>query len=208
MSATRKPSDAGSGWIGPASKKLRRLKAHLAFLDETGMMMAPLVRRTWAPQGHTPVLRQRTNCHKKVSVIGTLTVAPRRNRVGFCFRLHPNINVDTQKVEDFLSELDRQLPGPILLLWDRFRPHKSRKMNAFLSMHPDIHPEFFPPYAPELNPTERVWAYLKLNPMANAPAQQLGDLARSTRRHARSLQRKESLLWGFLKHTRLPLRLC
>ena len=183
------------------------MKAHLAFLDETGMLMAPLVRRTWAPQGHTPILRQRTNAHKKVSVIGTLTVTPRRNRVGFCFRLHPDANINTQKVEDFLGELDKHLPGPIVLLWDRFGPHRSRKMNAYLAKHPDLHPEFFPPYAPELNPTEQVWGYLKLNPMANDPAQQLDDLTRATRRHARSVQRKETLLRAFLKHSRLPLPL-
>ena len=80
-------------------------------------------------------------------------------------------------------------------------------MNAFLANHPDLHPVFFSPYAPELNRTERVWSYLKLNPMANDPALQLDDLTRSTRKYARSVQRKESLLRGFLKHTRLPLRL-
>ena len=197
----------GQGGMAPRQKKLHRLKAHLAFLDETGMLMAPLVRRTWAPQGRTPILRQRTHSHKKVSVIGTLTVAPRRHRVGFCFRLHPDANIDTEKVEDFLSALARHLRGPIVLLWDRFTPHKSRKMNAYLAAHPHIHPEFFPPYAPELNPTERVGGYMKLNPMANDPALQLDDLTRSTRRHARSVQRKESLLRAFFKHARLPLRL-
>lgn len=171
------------------------------------MLMAPLVRRTWAPQGQTPILRQRTNSHKKVSVIGTLTVTPRRDQVGFCFRLHPDTNINTAKVEAFLAQLDKHLPGPIVLLWDRFGPHKSRQMMAFLAKHPDLHPEFFPPYAPELNPTERVWGYLKINPMANAPAYALADLTCATRRHARSLQRKERLLRAFLRHTKLPLRL-
>ena len=193
--------------MAPREKKLHRLKAHLAFLDETGMLMAPLVRRTWAPQGRTPILHQRTNCHKKVSVIGALTVTPRRDRVGFCFRLHPDANIDTPKVEQFLGELDRHLPGPVVLLWDRFRPHRSRGMNAFLARHPDLHPVFFPPYAPELNPTEGVWAYLKLNPLANDPAKELDALARLTRRYTRRLQRKEPLLRAFLKHVNLSFRL-
>jgi hypothetical protein len=33
--------------------------------------MAPLVRRTWSPQGQTPVLPHRTRAHQKVSVIAT-----------------------------------------------------------------------------------------------------------------------------------------
>jgi hypothetical protein len=193
--------------VAPRQKKRHRLKAHLAFLDETGMLMAPLIRRTWARKGQTPILRQRTNSYKKVSVIGALTVTRRRNRVGFCFRLHPDANIDTEKVAGFLGEMDKHLPGPIVLLWDRFGPHKSRKMNHFLAKHPDLHPEFFPAYAPELNPTERVWSYLKLNPMANDPAMRLDDLTRSTRRYARSVQRKQSLLRGFLKLAGIPLRL-
>jgi len=193
--------------MAPRQKKAHRLRAHLAFLDETGMLMAPLVRRTWAPQGHTPILRQRTNSHTKVSVIGALTVTPRRHRVGFCFRLHPDANIATQAVADFLSQLGRHLKGPIVLLWDRFGPHRSRMMKVHLAQHPDIHPEYFPPYAPELNPAERVWGYLKLNPMANDPICELTALTCSTRRHARALQRREPLLRAFLKHTPLPLRL-
>ncbi len=39
------------------------------FLDESGMLMAPLVRRSWSVRGQTPVLRQRGRCHQKVSAI-------------------------------------------------------------------------------------------------------------------------------------------
>ncbi|HBL18139.1 MAG TPA: hypothetical protein DD417_15645 [Elusimicrobia bacterium] len=48
------------------------------FIDETGFLMAPLVRRTWARKGHTPILRQATRSHKKVSVVGALVVPARR----------------------------------------------------------------------------------------------------------------------------------
>ncbi len=37
-------------------KKVQRLKAHLAFLDESGFLLIPTVRRTWAPRGQTPLL--------------------------------------------------------------------------------------------------------------------------------------------------------
>jgi transposase len=35
----------------------RSRNAHLAFVDETGFMLTPLVRRTYAPRGKTPVNR-------------------------------------------------------------------------------------------------------------------------------------------------------
>ena len=195
------------GGVASRQKKAHRLRAHLAFLDETGVLMAPLVRRSWAPRGQTPILYQRTNSHKKVSVIGSLAVAPRRDRVRFYFRLHANRNVNTQTVADFLNHLTRQLRGPIVLLWDCFGPHKSRKMNAYLGDHPNIHPEFFPPYAPELNPVEYVWSYLKNNPLANYAVFEVDELADFTRRNGLSVQNKQSLLRSFIRHSPLSLRL-
>jgi len=66
---------------------------------------------------------------------------------------------------------------------------------------------FLPAYAPELNPTEYVWCYMKTNPMANEARYELDDLSQSARRHGKMLQRRESLLRSFLKHTPLFLRL-
>ena len=64
-----------------------------------------------------------------------------------------------------------------------------------------------PPYAPELNPIEYVWSYLKLNPMANLAFFDLEALTTTARRHGRSLQRKPDLLRSFLGHSPLSLRL-
>lgn len=171
------------------------------------MLMAPLLRRSWAPRGQRPVVHQRTNSHTKVSVIGALAVAPGRDHVGFYFRLHPDANIDTRLVIGFLDQLGRQVRGPIVLLWDRFGPHKSRAMEAYLGRHSRLYPEYFPPYAPELNPVEEAWGYLKVNPMANLALTEVDQLAAATRRHGRSVQRRESLLRAFIKHAPLPLRL-
>jgi transposase len=64
-----------------------------------------------------------------------------------------------------------------------------------------------PVYAPELNPTENVWCYLKTNSLANLALYELDDLTQSARRHSQTLQRRESLLRSLLKHTPLFLRL-
>lgn len=57
------------------------------FLDESGFLLIPNVRKTWAPIGHTPYLRHSYR-RDKVSVISALTVAPRRHRLGLYFGLH------------------------------------------------------------------------------------------------------------------------
>jgi len=169
--------------------------------------MAPLVRRSWAPSGQTPIFFQRTRSHKKVSVIAALCVAPARDAVRLYFRLHPDANIRTPHVRDFLRQLSYQLGEPIWLVWDRLQAHRARSTCRFLDRHPEMRASFLPPYAPELNPVEALWSYLKMNPMANAAFFDLDQLTLTTRRHTRALQRDEVLLRSFIRHCGLPLRL-
>ena len=71
--------------------------------------MGPLRRRSWAPRGHTPQLRQRGRAWRKVSVIGALVISPRRHRVRGYFGVLPDANYDGEAVLAFVKELRRTL---------------------------------------------------------------------------------------------------
>lgn len=88
--------------------------AHLVFVDESGFLLIPSVRKTWAPRGQTPLLRcwQR---HDKLSVISGISVSPRRRRVGLYYRVHPT-NIHQAEVCEFLRHLLRHLRGPVMVL--------------------------------------------------------------------------------------------
>jgi transposase len=184
-------------------KKADQLNAWLVFLDESGFLMAPLVRRSWAPRGQTPVLLQRGVHHQKVSAIAVLCLRGDERR--FYFRLHPNADIQARHVISFLRYLGGELPGPWLLLWDRLNAHRARRTSQFLASRPYPQAHFLPAYAPDLNPIEYAWCYLKNNPLANSPHFDLPALTRTTRRHARALQRKTTLLDSFLSHSALFL---
>jgi transposase len=178
--------------------------------------MSPLVRRSWAPRGVTPILHQRTRRREKVSTIAALCVAPTRDRIHLYFRLHPDANINSETVIEFLRHLRRQLKTPAVLLWDHLQPHCSKKTGAFLHSVRHLHRFFFPGYAPELpgrcteragNPVENVWGYLKRNPLSNWAPDDLQALTTTARSHSRSIQRKQNLLRSFVKHSPLPLRL-
>ena len=169
--------------------------------------MSPLVLRTWAPVGMTPVSRQKTAMHEKVSCIGALGISPRRDHLRFSFRLYPKQNINTDRVLPFLSHLLRQVSGHVVVVWDSWATHRNRKVTAFLARHHRLHLEYFPPYAPWLNPVEYVWSHSKRNPLANLAAPTLVVLTGSARRAGRSVQRKGGLLRSFLRHSHLPLRL-
>lgn len=193
--------------MAQGKKNASRLGASLVFLDESGLLMMPLVRRTWAPRGQTPLLWQRTNAYRKVSAIAVLVVSPRRDRVRLLFRLHPDANINGASVLSFLQCLRRHVRGPIRLLWDRFQAHRARVVQSYIAGKKNWRAAHLPPYAPELNPLENVWNYLKMNSMANEALYDLETLTKTARRHGRSLQRRQSLLRSFMMHTPLFLRL-
>jgi len=170
--------------------------------------MAPLVRRSWAPCGQTPVLVQQGAHHRKVSVIAALCVAPGRDRLRFYFRLHPDADIQARHVISFLTRLQRELDAPWVMLWDRLNAHRAGLTTQFLAAHPHHPcPIFLPSYAPELNPVEYAWSYLKTNPLANLARFDTLSLRLTASRHARSLQRQPALLRSFLEHSPLFLRL-
>lgn len=196
----------GEARLAQGKKNAARLKAWLIFIDEAGFMMAPLVRRSWAPQGQTPLLYQRTRSHQKVSIIGALAVSPTRERVRCYFRMHPNQNIVAPLIVAFLRQLARQIKAPMVIVWDRLQGHRGKVVQAFLQSHPNVRTVLLPPYAPELNPIEYAWGYLKSNPLANFAPADSAELATAARRHVRTLKRNQRVLRSLIEHS--PLSLC
>jgi transposase len=178
----------------------------LVFLDESGLLLLPVVRRTWSRRGHTPVLRQRGRHRQKVSVIAVLCVSPDRREIRLYFQLLVDTTFNAAAVLIFLRQLARHLQAPMVLVWDRSNTHRGSRINAFLDAVKSV-AFHFPPYAPELNPVEYVWSYLKTKPLANLACPDVDRLAVLGRQHARRLQHKPDLLRSFIHHSPLSLRL-
>jgi hypothetical protein len=140
-------------------------------------------------------------------VIAALCVSPERDRVSLYFRLHPDANINSALVLDFLKNLFAQIKKrPAILIWDRFPAHKAKKVRSFILNSKALHSEHLPAYAPELNPVENLWSYLKMNPLANFALFDVVVLTKTARRLGKSVQNKQSLLRSFVKHS--PLFLC
>ena len=91
-------------------------KAHLVFLDESGFQLSPVVRRTYAPRGQTPVFKA---WHRKgrISAISTVTVSQVRRRPNLHSRLLPDgTNAHGRDTAKFLSPLRGELRGPMTVL--------------------------------------------------------------------------------------------
>jgi transposase len=187
-------------------KETRQRGAHLAFLDESGFFLLAAVRRTWGPQGQTPVLPA-WDRRDRVSVITAITVSPVRQRLGLCFRLLPaNTNAKAEDVVDFLRLLKTTLGGPLTVVWDRHGIHrKAGAVQAYLARRPEVVAEDFPGYAPDLNPAEQVWNWTKNGPLANRPADDTDWLFNQLIDCLTDLQQRPDLLAAFVDHSGLQL---
>ncbi len=187
----------------PHTKNARRAGRSLVFWDETGFMLQPVCRRTWAPRGQTPLLRQ-WDRRDQLSAISALTVAPRRRRYGLYWALQRQ-NIRSAAVLHFLRALRRHLPHGFTLIWDRHRPHRVACVTTWLARQPRIVVEWLPAYAPELNPVEAVWSHTKYGDLANFAPGNLGHLEGSVLEALTAARGERTLLAGFIRAAGLEL---
>jgi len=160
------------------------------------------VRRTWAPKGHTPVLRQPFNW-KRLSSIGLIAYHPASGRVRELFSLGPG-NVASEWVMRGVRSLRRHVRGPVILLWDGLPAHRSAQTRRYLEQQrPWLQVERLPAYAPELNPVEAMWANLAARELANLCPETLDELAVHVHRGVRRIRRHPDLGYAFLRHSGL-----
>jgi transposase len=136
-------------------------------IDETGLLLDPLVRRSWAVRGHTPVIGGDGGHRRKVSVIGAVSVSPAARRLGLYFATLPDGYFTAEKVVAFLRNLLRHLRGKVVVVWDRGGNHKGPEVRKFLRRNKRLTLEMLPAWAPDLNPVEAVWSWLKYGELAN-----------------------------------------
>jgi transposase len=171
------------------------------FLDESGFLLIPTVRRTWSPKGKTPHLYHLYK-QDRISAISALAVSPKRKRIALYIRYQAK-NFDGLDVRAFLRALLKHLRGPMVLLWDGGTIHRRKEVTQFIVRHPRLQIERFPAYAPELNPAEYVWNQTD-RALANSAPEDLSALSRLLRCSERKLQGSKKLLWSCIYASKLP----
>ena len=142
--------------MGKPEKGARRAEATIAFADEAAFYLLPSVVRTWARVGQTPVLKTPTR-YEHLSVASAITTCGK-----FVTRARQS-TFNGEAIVGFLKHLLRQIPGKVVLVWDGARIHHCAEVKAFLKAGAARRLRLIrlPAYAPELNPDEGVWRWLK-----------------------------------------------
>ena len=155
----------------PRSKKVVDEGGTLVFLDETGSSLKTTVGRTWAPRGQTPVIKTHLKWHS-LSIIGALTSD------GRVFQHTHRHAVRAAQVVDFLEHLLFFVAGPVTVVLDRAAIHRAKQVQDWLVAHPRLRLVYLPAYAPEFNPVELLWAYIKRQVLTDFVARDLRHLKR------------------------------
>ena len=165
------PSSTGWKTTCQDSKKAHDENRTLLFVDESAFYLLPGVVSTWAPVGETPILRcELTRDH--FSVISAISPEGK-----LWLKMQENA-FNNDSVVAFLMEMLEQISGDLLIIWDGAPIHRSNTIKAFLAegAAKRIWLERLPPYAPELNPDEGIWHYLKHVELRNVCCRSMADL--------------------------------
>jgi transposase len=175
------------------------------FWDESGASLLPVTRRTWAPRGHTPVIRHRFKW-KRVSMAAGLCYGSRGGGAQLAFH-HQVGAYDTDMLIGALEGLRRFLGGQkATLVWDGLPAHRSKLMRAWLRRQRSwLVVEPLPGYAPELNPVEPLWSNLKGVELANLAGDSLDDVVAAAERGIHRIRRAHHLPFSFLRCCGLSL---
>jgi len=191
--------------LATVEKRARRQNALIVFEDESGVSLLPSVRATWAPRGHTPVLRHRF-VWKRLSIASALVYEPHARDAHLVFELRPGAYNTATLIEflTFLHEFEQH--RSVLLLWDGLPAHRSRCMLDWVASQRDwLSIEALPGYAPDLNPTEQVWGNVKSSELANLCADTIEEVTDLAEDGLDRISSDAALCFAFLRHTGLHL---
>ena len=198
---------AGDG-LAADQKKARRQDAHIVLIDESGLLMAPLVRRTWAPRGRTPNLVQfgRPGPREKVSVAAALWLSPHRDQLGLYARTLVNQYFDNWHVAAFLEAMMSELTGRFVAVWDGGPMHKGDPIHQLTDLFAHrLCLERLPPWAPELNPVEFLWGWLKYDQLCNYTPHDVAELQTQVVAELATVEVDQGFLRGLYHASELPL---
>lgn len=184
-----------------------RRQASLVFSDESGFLLLPLVRRTLAVQGCTPILHHRARQREKVSLAAALTLSPAQGHVSLYFQTYPSQYVNGELYAQFLrTAVLRRLPAhrPVVLVHDQGSMHKGDPLRALCRDCPRLDVNPLPPYAPELNPVEQLWNFEKDKELSNFVPQDVRQLNETVESHLHRLRHDQHRLRSFFSATPLP----
>ena len=164
------------------------------FCDQSGFYLLPMVARTYAPVGKTPILHEHLS-RDHLSAMSGITLD------GKLYMKEQERAFKGEDVVRFLKHFMHQIPGKLLVIWDGSPIHRSQAVKEFLAggAASRVRLEQLPGYAPDLNPDEGVWKHLKCVELKNLCCQSLAELKIELRKAKERLRHKRDVILGCIR---------
>ena len=176
----------------PALKKrAKRLGAKIFFQDEAGFQSDAPLGRTYGLKGQTPVVqtsgqRQSLNVSSAVNARGEFWAATYTSKL--------NAELFVVFLESFMGSQT----GKVFLVVDGHPAHKAKLVQKYVqSLRGRLELHFLPPYAPDLNPDEFVWSYMKTNGVSKKPLKKNESLQKRIEEDLNAVRKNRKLVRSF-----------
>ena len=175
--------------------RARREGGVVLWLDEMGVRSDAAAGRSWAPVGHTPVIK-RTGKRFGVNLLSAIS-----GEGLLRFRLFTGSFAGPVLV-DFLRRLVGDLAGrKVHLILDGHPVHRAKLVSGWVAQRPTrIQLHFLPGYSPELNPVELLNNDVKAGAAGRRRPRSVVELTGELRAYVRRRQRRPEVVMGFFAH--------
>lgn len=174
-------------------KRAKQRDADIFFLDEAGIRSDAPLQRTWGLKGQTPVVKT-SGQRQSVSAISAVTA-----RGAFWYSVYTG-RLNAAKFIEFLRAFMHHRRKRVFLVIDGLPAHKARMVAAYVqSLKGRLELHFLPGYAPDLNPDEFVWNYLRHHGTTKIPLRKNESLQRRVEQNLAAIKRSPKLVRSFFR---------
>jgi len=172
--------------------RAKRRRGEIFFLDEAGVRSDQVLGRTWGEKGKTPEVptsgqRQSINAISAVNARGA-----------FWYEVYSGRFNATRFKDEFLKSFMRGRKRPVLLVVDGHPSHRAKMIAAYVKeLKGRLELHFLPGYAPELNPDEFVWNYVKNEGVSKKPLKRNESLRHRVESDLAGIKRRPALVRSF-----------
>jgi len=151
-------------YLSKHQKKANLLNAAIVFEDEASFRQDATLHATWSRRGNTPIVHTASN-RNSVKVFGCVEI----KNAKFMYQFADKKFNASSYIHFLESVLARKFyPNPVIYIQDNASYHKDREVWAWFSENSHwLHVRNLPPYCPELNATETIWHYTRMNGIHN-----------------------------------------
>lgn len=180
------------------SARAKAEHAEIHWGDETALVNTDVRGRSFAPRGHTPVVRVIGGTRQKLSMISTVT------NQGKARWMIIDGAFNHERLIEFFQALVKDADRKVFLILDNLGVHHCKPVKAWLAEHQDrIEVFYLPSYSPELNPDERLNAELKHVIGSRVPVRTKAKLRAVTNEHMGQLEQQPERVRAYFRDPRV-----